>query len=198
VLNIKHGEYMKYMKFIDLPDVEKHQQDLIDFRNTKGKLDTLWWCHFQNEVEEHLPELAQMLKDKFGLTVRQLIYFCIPYNQEGITDANDPESIFVHIDGKDEDWTLYDPTFAINIPLEHCAGTYTMFYEKINDDPDPYYPVYTCGGVAHSSVKEVLRFELTRPAILRIAEPHGVFNPHKTLRVVATIRFNESLEKFMD
>ena len=185
------------MNFIDIPNLKKHQEDLIKFRNTQSKLDTLWWCHFQDEVEQHLPDLAKMFKETHNLTIRQLIYFCIPHNEEGITDVNDPKSVFIHIDGKDEDWTLFDPTYAINIPLEHCDGTYTMFYEKINDETDPYYPLFTCGGVSHSSVKEMFRFELSKPAVLRINVPHGVLNPHKELRVVATLRFNESLEKFM-
>jgi hypothetical protein len=186
------------MNFIDIPDLEKHQTSLINFRNTRGNTNTLWWCHFKDEVDEHLPDLTKMFKEHFSLTVRQLIYFCIPHNKEGITDPNHPESIFIHIDGKDEDWTLFDPNFAVNIPLEHCEGTYTMFYEKINDDPDPYYPVYDCGGVAHTSVKEAFRFQLHKTAVLRINEPHGVFNPNKELRVVATIRFEENLEHLLE
>lgn len=188
---------MKYSKFIDIPDFEKHKQALIDFRNTKGNVDTLWWCHFPDEVEKELPELVKMFKDNFDLTIRQLIFFCIPKNSMEVTDPTNPESVFIHIDAKDEDWTLYEPTFAMNFPLEHCEGTTTLFYEKINDEPDVFYPVYDCGGNSHSSVKEVHRLELTKPAILRINVPHGVHNPHDTLRVVATIRFNEDVSQML-
>lgn len=188
---------MKYAEFIDIPDFERHRQALIDFRNTRGNTNTLWWCHYQDEVEQYLPELAEMFKDQYGLTVKQLIYFCIPKNDLSVTDAANPESVFIHIDAQDEDWTLFEPTLAINLPLEHCEGTTTLFYEKIDDTPDVFYPVYDCGGCAHDSVKEAYRFELTQPAILRINVPHGVHNPYETLRVVATIRFNEDLEPLL-
>jgi hypothetical protein len=95
-------------------------------------------------------------------------------------------------------FTGFETTNAINIPLLNCAGSATLFYKLLKKDPDIYYAATNCGGHAKSSVEEVFRFELDRPAVLRINVPHAVYNPHDEPRVVATFRFYESTDHLLD
>lgn len=211
---------MNYAKYIDIPNWEQIRDDLIAFRNKRisegvydredGKGLYGWWCHFEDEVEKELPLLLEAF-DNMGLKMRQLILFVNTTNSLDVTDHNNPEAIFIHQDSEDSDeaegfkqpkeieWsTTFNPTTAINIPLEYCEGSSTLFYERINNLPEVYYPKYDCGGLDHNSVKEVFRFELNKPAVLKINVPHGVHNPHKEDRVVATFRFYNSIDHLLD
>jgi len=192
---------MIYSKYIHVPNWQQHQKDLIDFYYSAGKYspDMWWWCHFDDEVKLHMPNL---IKDfaSVGLQMHQLIYFTTPPKDITVTDHEDPLSIFIHQDAQDNpDYytdldTQFNPTFAVNIPLENCEGSTTFFYRRTDDEPEVYYPWHGCGGLKHSSVKEVHRFELNQPALLRINVPHGVFNPHAAHRTVATFRFYNNID----
>lgn len=211
---------MNYAKYIDIPNWEQIRDDLIAFRNKRiseglynrddGQGLFKWWCHFEDEVKTELPLLFNTFEE-MGLKMRQLILFVNSTNSLEVKDHNDPRSIFIHQDSEDSDdaegfkqpseieWsTTFNPTAAINIPMENCEGSGTLFYERINDIPEAYYPKYDCGGLDHNSVKEVFRFELNKPAVLRINVPHGVYNPHKEDRVVATFRFYNSIDHLLD
>ncbi len=192
---------MIYSKYIHVPNWQQHQKDLIDFYYSAGKYspDMWWWWHFDDEVKLHMPNL---IKDfaSVGLQMHQLIYFTTPPKDITVTDHEDPLSIFIHQDAQDNpDYytdldTQFNPTFAVNIPLENCEGSTTFFYQRTDDEPEVYYPWHGCGGLKHSSVKEVHRFELNQPALLRINVPHGVFNPHAAHRTVATFRFYNNID----
>jgi hypothetical protein len=124
-------------------------------------------------------------------------------NDLTITDHDDPLSVFIHTDSEDKEDTVgiphppevefstdFKPTYALNIPLENCEESLTMWYEFTRDnDRDCYYPHVDCGGHKHDAVREVFRFELNKPAVIDVSVPHGVYNPHKERRTVATFRF---------
>jgi hypothetical protein len=207
--------YKKYYNYLDIPNWKKHQADLINFRNNNPPPDELikeyakmtpqgqevhvsWYCFFEDTIEKELPELYATFKS-MGLDVHQLIYFVNAPNKIEVKDPLDKDCIFIHIDAKDdEDWeeTQFEPTNAINIPLENCENSETLFY-KINDETPKYcyYPnFYFCGGVDPNSVTEVARLVLDKPAVLRVNVPHGVYNPTTEMRNVATFRFYNSTE----
>lgn len=198
---------MKYYQYIDIPDWKRLQTQLIEYKNknvfaSKQELDEnpdkKWVSYTPDILKEDLPDVYSTFK-KMGLNIRQMIFFTNTQNDLNIKDPSDIRSVFIHIDAEDSPTMPlkndYYPTDAINIPLENCEGSTTIFYKKINDDDDVWYTNY-CGGQAHTSVEEVDRFELNRPAVIRINIPHAVYNPHYEPRSVATFRFYEDLENF--
>jgi len=196
-----------YAKYIDIPEWEKLKDQLIEFRLKYSNTEALWWCHFYNEVNEHIPDLINAF-NSMGLTMNQLIYFTNLNNDINIDDSLDPRAVFIHTDREDDPESKYDkepvltnfnPTCAINIPLLNCERSKTLFYRfKKENTSDVYYKVIDCGGHSKTDVEEVYRFELYKPAVLRINVPHAVWNPNKEPRVVATFRFNESLENLFN
>lgn len=189
---------MVYARYVEIPRFEEHRLRLLNFRKINGDLSTLWDNYNEEQSNLYFPEIVKEFKNSFGITVIQLIFFSIPPNKLGITDSYDPKSIFVHTDSYNEDNMPYDTNFAINLPLENCNGTYTIFYKYVDKPTLVHYPVFTGLGLSHSVVEEVDRFEVCRPSILRINEPHGVWNPTDRNRLVATIRFKENLEYLIE
>jgi hypothetical protein len=196
-----------YAKYIDIPNWESLRTQIIDFKNkfTPPPPETVWWCHFEEEVKKEIPDLVDTF-NRMNLTMKQMIIFTNLQNDLSVTDNNNPLSIFVHTDREDDADSPYDkipvltdfvPTIALNIPLENCEDSMTLFY-KLKDEQrsDVYYPTYNCGGHDHQNIVEVERFNLTKPAVLRINVPHGVHNPNSQPRTVATFRFQENLEYF--
>jgi len=196
---------MQYAKLLDIPNWRILQTQLIS--HYKDTTKNLWWCFFPDEIKKILPDVYVTFEN-MGLHIRQMIYFTNLQNDINVKDHSDPRSVFIHTDREDKLSSRYDsdvpllndfqPTYAINIPLENCIGSTTLFYEPINNAEDVYYPVYDCGGHSHTDVKEVYRFELTQPAVLRINVAHGVYNPHPDPRTVATFRFYEDLGHLLD
>ena len=199
---------MNYAKYIDLPNWENLQSQLIKFREIHSNKERLWWSHSSKEIAEHLPELALAFKS-IGLTARQMIFFTNLNNDIDIEDPLDPRCVFIHTDNADDDTARHDyampvftdftPTNAINIPLLNCSGSVTLFYKLKNESAeDVYYKVIDCGGHLKANTEEVYRFELNRPAVLRVNVPHAVWNPNPGPRVVATFRFYESTDHLLE
>jgi hypothetical protein len=193
---------MKYANYIDIPDWELLRDKIIAFREKQPHKDILWWCYFADEIKKEIPELISTF-ESMGLDMRQMILFTTPHNDLDQADSTHPEAVFIHTDREDNPESRYDKkpvltdfetSCAINIPLINCAGSTTLFYKLLNDNDDVYYQVTDCGGHAKSDVEEVFRFELTKPAVLKINVPHAVYNPHKDVRVVATFRFYNNLD----
>lgn len=191
-----------YAKYIDIPNWKKIRDQIITFRYTKP-LDRVWWCYFEDEIKKEIPDLIESF-ESIGLHMRQMILFTTFQNDFDIKDSMDPKAIFAHTDEQDDPDSPHDkvpvltnfvPTYAINIPLENCEESITLWY-KIKDAAKDgvYYPKYNCGGHDLTNVEELHRFELDKPAILKIDTPHGVYNPHKADRTVATFRFYEDIE----
>ena len=206
---------MNYYNYVDVADWKRLQTQLIEHKNknlwsTKEDLDNdpkkKWYCYFSEQIKEELPDVYNTF-ESMGLHVRQLIYFTNMQNDLSIKDNMDERSVFIHTDAEDvldaryenniPMLTDFQPMNALNIPLENCDGSLTLFYKTINSNPDVYYPLYDCGGHGHNDVKEVARFELSKPAVLRINVPHAVHNPHGEPRSVATFRFYEDLEDYL-
>lgn len=198
---------MNYAKYIDIPNWISLRDQLINFKNQHTPADQVWWCHFEEEVKSQIPELIDTFAS-MGLTMKQLIFFTNLKNDLDQKDPTHPECVFIHTDRQDDPDSRFDdvpvltdfpPTNAINIPMENCEGSLTLFYKlKDSTQDDVYYPTYNCGGHDHNNIEEVFRFELDKPAVLRINVPHAVHNPHTAARVVATFRFVEDIEYLLD
>jgi hypothetical protein len=193
----------EYAQYIDIPNWRSLQSQIIEFRKKNFPTNGwVWYCYFEDQVKEEIPELLETF-EKMGLKMRQMILFDNLPNDLTIKDHDDPLSVFIHTDSEDKEDTVgiphppevefstdFKPTYALNIPLENCEESLTMWYEFIRDnDRDCYYPHVDCGGHKHDAVREVFRFELNKPAVIDVSVPHGVYNPHKERRTVATFRF---------
>lgn len=193
---------MTYAKYLDIPNWKNLQADLIKFRYEHSCPDELWWCHFEDEVEEKMPVLFNTFKN-MRLELRQLIFFDNLHNSTEIKDYTDPKCLFIHTDSPDSEdsvgkaqpdtieySTNFTPKWAINIPLENYEGSQTIWYELIDKNVENVlYTAYDCGGHDPNNCKEVFRFELNAPALLAIDKPHAVYNPNTATRSVATFRF---------
>lgn len=200
---------MIYAKYLDIPRWESYRDQLIDFYDKNTPKEWWWWCHFEDEVKTGLPDLYKMFVDEFDLHLRQLIYFGNFTNDLTITDPTDSRSIFIHIDRQDNEnqigivqpeaqmkATPFPTTNAINIPMTNYENSYTIYYKEL-EFSQVLYTHYGCGGLQRECVEEVFRFQLDKPAVIRINKPHGVYNPNDQTRWVATMRFHEDLEKFL-
>ena len=205
---------MKYYNYIDIPNWIHLQSQLIEFKNQNlwnskedlyKDINLKWHCYFTDVVKTKLPDVFYTFKN-IGLTIRQLIYFTNLHNDLSVKDSYDSKAVFIHTDAQDNldaryetdipILTDFNPTSAINIPLQNYSSSITVFYKRLNDNGDVFYPLYNCGGHNHCDVVEVDRFTLDKPAVLRINVPHGVYNPNLEPRSVATFRFYENLETF--
>jgi hypothetical protein len=199
---------MNYAKYIDLPNWKILQAQIIEFREQHSNKEAFWWSHSLDEIKEQLPDLAYTFKS-MGLTVRQMIFFTNLNNDISINDPLDMRAVFIHTDRPDDPearikyampvFTESETTNAINIPLLNCDGSTTLFY-KLKDEKasDVYYSVNDCNGHSKENSEEVYRFELNKPAVIRINIPHAVWNPNIEPRVVATFRFVESIEHLLE
>lgn len=90
------------------------------------------------------------------------------------------------------DYLKTDITLAMNFPVYGCEDAYTSFYENkgvltLQHTPKtnlPYYDYFD------PDPREVDRFVLDGPTILRITEPHAVHNRGSENRVCMSFRFS--------
>ena len=199
---------MNYAKYIDLPNWKNLQEQLIEFRETHSNKEVFWWSHSLDEIEEHLPDIANTFKS-LGLTIRQMIFFTNLNNDIDIDDPLDMRAVFIHTDMPDDPesrlkypipvFTDFEPSNAINIPLLNCDGSTTLFY-KLKDQTakDVYYRANDGAGHSKNNVEEIYRFELNKPAVIRVNVPHAVWNPNPEPRIVVTFRFVESIDHLLE
>lgn len=202
---------MKYAKYIDVPNWQQVQQELIEFYYNDFDPEIPWWCYQDNQLVGKLPKLHEAW-NTMGLQMRMLIFFFAHPKDIDCHDEEDSRAVFIHQDSQDDPEkhfgddrgtrvdTDFDPEFAINIPLENCKGSKTFWYELTvpEDQAYTYYPWHGCGGMKHNAVKRVYEHELHSPSILRINRPHAVYNPHAELRTVATFRFYNDISYLID
>ena len=89
----------------------------------------------------------------------------------------------------------------LNIPILNTLGSFTAFYENLDDLP---YHV-TPGGTKfwdsdlRYTLTPITSVEVTEPTILRISAPHSVLNKEGIFpRITITISFEEDLVKYLD
>jgi len=200
---------MKNWNYLDIPNWEMLRDQLIEFKKVTPKSDEIsecWQCYVLETLKKELPDVVEAFAS-IGLTPRQMIFFDNHPNDLNDRNYKGKNAVFVHIDAMDDETgedTKFEPTNAINIPLVNCENSHTLFYEVNVPEgrhPDDIYIVYEdfygCGGLDLDIVKEIDRFTLNKPAILRINVPHGVYNPTNQIREAATFRFYEDTDHLL-
>jgi len=200
---------MKNWNYLDIPNWEMLRDQIIEFKKVAPKSEELsecWQCYFLETLKKELPDVVDAFKI-LGLTPRQMILFDNAPNSLEDNDHKTSNAVFVHIDARDDECpeTDFDPTNAINIPLKNCEESETLYFEfnlprgRHPEDVYVYYPeFYQCGGMDLNIVKEIDRFTLDKPAIIRVNIPHGVYNPTDYIREVATFRFYEDTDHLLN
>lgn len=199
---------MKNWNYLDIPNWEMLRDQIVEFKKVAPRPEEIsecWQCYFLETLKKELPDVVEAFAS-LGLTPRQMILFDNAPNDINDKNHKTKNAIFVHIDAKDDEMpeTDFDPTNAINIPLVNCENSHTLFFEITPNNsrhPEDIYVVYDefykCGGLYLDIVKEIDRFTLYKPAILRVNIPHGVYNPTNQLREVATFRFYEDTDHLL-
>lgn len=178
---------MEYYKFVNMEGWQEHARMLSTWGNKKDVFQR-WF------IEDHKEELAPLLNwfNQWGLEPNEFFIVRWAESHIEITDVNDPQVCFIHIDKQDSNCKRgVEPIYSLNLPLSNCEQGIIRFYTS--DAPLVKYKELDSPGYDPNNSTEVDRFILTQPAILRVNVPHSVENPTKEPRVTACFRFKQDI-----
>ena len=181
---------MEYYKFINMPGWQDHAHMLSEWGDKSQEFSRYF-------MEDYREELAPLLNwfGQWGLEPNELVILRWSETHIEITDLNDPQICFIHVDHKDSERGVV-PTCSLNIPLSNCEQGIVRFYTS-------NAPLVTYGGIANAEgydpKNSVIEdsFILTQPAIIRVNVPHSIENPTKEPRVVACFRFKQDISTWV-
>ena len=89
----------------------------------------------------------------------------------------------IHVDSGHSTWSL-------NIPIRHCLGTFTTWYQAHGD---PTFMPREGKDLGYDNFdpehcEEIGRLEMTHPHIVNVKVPHTVINPTNKVRILCAIR----------
>jgi len=139
----------------------------------------------QQLIRDHCPVLCDQLQQMKILNWLSFI---------GFITVNPAMKFPMHIDNNVGEFEI-----ALNIPVENCHDSYTVWYNaEISQDPSVPY-IKTTGDadikntamlIDESSAVEIGRFSADIPAWININVPHNLVCSHDLIRVGATLRFD--------
>jgi len=193
----------KYYRYIDIPNLEEIQKELLSFSNYEKYCDgmTHSWRHDYSPVKHKLPNLDKFLQ-RSKVHVGVIKYYALP-----------PKGILGHhIDGPPIGYdkmkfphSFYGPKFSFNIPLLNCKNTYTHWYQCSIDNLRPLNQSYHYNGqfiqegymsnawvpIDNNKIVEVIKAETDKPIIIKTDILHSGSNPNEsTTRILASIRLD--------
>jgi hypothetical protein len=188
-----------------LPQIQKEVLNLINnyysdvfSENAFGKESSQYLGIEIDQLRDHAPTYMQFLKDL--KLYDRLSAFTLVGTLNGLT----AKPAVVHVD--DRDWTFQ--CFALNLPLQNCKNSYTVWYETVVDEgisipnsenpSDPYYFFRNVNGWHDNQlVKEIGRWEVSNPAFVNIGMPHRPESHHNDLRLLLSTRFSPEIFEFL-
>ncbi len=90
--------------------------------------------------------------------------------------------------------------YSLNIPIQNCNNTYTLFYESEIPPSEQYRydPVknhrQSYWQYDSSRCKEIARIEMSRPHLIDVSGPHNVINPTNKTRIIMLVRLSTDIE----
>jgi hypothetical protein len=182
-----------HYKFIDLPNVDKIQEQILRNLPQDLKSRTLYMTFADDAFKKCVPlvHAVETIKPWSEIDVIGLMV-CMPH-------ANIP----IHTDlGK-----IIETKYSLNIPIYNCDRPYTSFYKPLEGTaqniwvlPDalPSGDDQTLSRYHENDVQEIARMHLYKPAFFNTQIPHGIINPTDDVRIVVSIRFSTpfDLSKF--
>jgi hypothetical protein len=174
---------MKYYKYLDIDcSTVSHKLAQYVYDNSalilSNKKNSAWNPVNKEDVLAKVPELGELFKP-LNITIKYLAFF--------ITEKQDNT---IHTDGDTES------NLRINIPVLNCEKSETRFF-TITEEP---VMVKQGNGILVLMINplactQVDKFELTRPVMLRVNQPHQVVSFNEVQpRISCSIGFYEDLE----
>lgn len=166
----------------------------------------------QNEVLEYLSSNTRFLLDNGpsgfnGINTLELkLYsfhlknFLEKYNlfnrwkNTGISVIESNSSLQIHTDS-----ILQNRIYALNIPIENCENSYTVWYQKKNNlSPKFFYYNTNDGPILYfnyepENVNEIDRIESKYPVFVNVKEPHKGESFNQNKRILISLRFTPEL-----
>jgi len=138
----------------------------------------------QKIIQDHCPVLCEHLQQMKILNWLSFI---------GFITVNPEMKFPMHIDNNPGEFEI-----ALNIPVENCHDSYTVWYnaEISKKSPVPYIKTIdaevenTAMLIDEASAVEIGRFSADVPAWININVPHNLVCSHDLIRVGATLRFD--------
>ena len=156
-----------------------HTTYMDDLFDIAGKdIDRLWKID-KDLIKTHAPTFIELLK-KLNLLDRWALTAFSP------TVATYTKSM-VHIDNADRNIRSY----GLNLPIQNCEGSYTVFYEtkgKGTCGIMPWYKDSPCF-LDHEIIGELGRLPTLQPAFVNVSYPHGSLSEHEDFRLLISTRF---------
>jgi len=181
---------MKYFEYIDLPDLENIQSQVLKNIPEDLKRPTVTFTKTQRpelfDVFRNIPELKTFLKNKNWY--EHLIDFTL-YTMDGESNFD------IHIDTPDPKYNCV----RLLVPIQGCDNTYTQFYNAIGEpeihwiktehgDPQPFKKF------KKEDCEFVTQAEMTQPFLIHHQPPHGIYNPNKNWRISLWIDFDSKID----
>lgn len=184
-------DFVKFLKIHNLDEIQSQLYNLATnaARGSRGFNVT------RSDIKQYSPALLDWINSRSKRPPVTHRIFITPPN-----DILDP-----HIDG----WVSNPEKFAINIPISGCEGTHHVYYNckednivEIKDQSNKrqgYSKIVSPKD--KSQMKELSRYEITKPALVKVNIMHGVENFKNTNRIMMSIRwpmFFTDLEQVFD
>lgn len=189
----------KFYHYFDYTNWKDHRDRLLAYKQEKVPDSEAWYGLSNEDFSEDLTDIIDDYR-KLGVYINQIIFISFPPTDLNSTDMNDSKTIFIHIDSQDDEEhllkdglsTKFAPKYVLNVPLKNCEKSTTFFYDVVDpNNNNSNKHVWGGGCVDYSNVVEVEKFNLDRPAFLKVDVPHAVHNPTNDLRIVCSMRVDD-------
>ena len=171
-------------KPIDIPSLDLISSELLnivpDFIGDIDTLDPDFIYIEKSKVRHRLPHCREWLQ---SLEIEDR------WKYVAFITGNNGQSLPIHVDAID--WA--SRTYALNVPVLNCAGSFTVFYDAainentLYDSVDPRNSAYWCD---QSTASEIDRVEANSPCWINISKPHQPVIHHDRPRILASFRFS--------
>lgn len=168
---------MKLYQQIDIDNLEELQAAILSILPNK--------CRTETDLF-YLPVSHYMMLPEFRKMLTQLDLVDNVSSIATVVVEPGVDNWPIHVDSGDMQWSL-------NIPIQHCEGTWTTWYETASepvymDRPGKdsgyyYYKLEDCTPID--------RLEMTKPYIVDIHTPHGIVNPTDQTRILTAVRLRD-------
>lgn len=188
----------KETSFLNEKNISKIQFELyVTFRWLSNKKDenALWISFSAVNVEESCPTLISLLKE---------VDLYKDFTIIGFSQLSPGRKYPIHND---------EHKYSLNIPVQNCEKSYTIFYDKnslieVNSRPaDGYYSnnhslnydnFLTMKNYSFDGAVELGRCEYTVPYWINVEVPHLPYSENEKHRILAVLRFKNQIEKMLD
>ena len=165
---------MKLYQQIDIDNLKELQAAILSIIPDKRRTETDLF---------YLPISHYMMLPEFRKMIEQLDLSDHVGTIATIVVAPGVDAWPIHVDSGDMRWSL-------NIPIQHCEGTWTTWYETTKPPVYMDRPGKDTGYYCYNleDCRPIDQLEMTKPYIIDIHTPHGIVNPTDQTRILMAVR----------